>query len=926
MPDDPEHDIREKLIGFGEKSIHKSYFPQLRKRLEELELFHALLDHANDLVFLLDTNSGVVLEANLAAYKLLGFTRVDLGWKSLLNLFTLASHSPLRNGLGAMEDGETHEVLHVRPSGQRMFFELTLSSMTINGHRYTVGVARDITTRKQTEDALRESELQLRTLFEEAPIGIYTATTEGRYLSSNPANAAIHGCDSPEELMATVTDLTRDIYVDPARRETLVRRLRQEGAVKSFECLRKKKDGSPVWVSTSARLTKNPVTGQEIINGFSIDFTERRKAEQETQEAKDFLNQIVNSVGDPIFVKDDGHRLILINDALCILMGRPREDILERTDYDFFPKEQADGFWKYDNEVLETGEQNVTEEELTDASGTTHTIVTKKTRYIDGRGQRFVVGVIRDITARKQTELALQNSERKLASLMRNLPGMVYSCFNDADWTMTFVSEGAVELTGYSYEDLVQTHSVTYAACIHEADRDMVRTTVEEAVARHQPFQIEYRIRTRDGREKTVLERGLGVFSPEGLLLHLEGFIWDITERKQAERELEASEEKFRSIVESSPTAMYFYRLEADGRLVLTGVNPAADSVMGFPHQALLGKTLEAIFPGLDGTHVPGLFRQVARGEIGPQSYQGTYQDERVSAHHDVHVFRTGPDAIAVDILDVTERVRLQEMMIQSEKMASVGGLAAGMAHEINNPLSSILQAAQVSLMQLDPDVPANRAAAEECGCSLEVVRSYLEKRRVLKFLDGIQEAGKRAAQIVASMLEFSRKSDSRRAPADINAILDKSVELASTDYDLKKKYDFRHIDIVRHYDPTLPEVNCTRTEIEQVILNLLKNAAQAMAGHPPRQGAPTIVLRTARGAGTVRIEVADNGPGMAESVRRRVFEPFFTTKEPGQGTGLGLSVSYFIITSNHGGTIIVESEPGEGARFIIELPVEEKR
>ena len=271
---------------------------------------------------------------------------------------------------------------------------------------------------------------------------------------------------------------------------------------------------------------------------------------------------------------------------------------------------------------------------------------------------------------------------------------------------------------------------------------------------------------------------------------------------------------------------------------------------------------------------------------------------------------------------DVTERERLREMMIQSEKMASVGGLAAGMAHEINNPLSSILQAAQVCLMQLDPDVPANLAAAAECGCDLGTVRCYLEKRRVLKFLDGIREAGLRAAQIVASMLEFSRKSESRRMPADINAVLDKSIALAATDYDLKKKYDFRRIAIVREYEPGLPEVACIPTEIEQVVINLLKNAAQALAGHPPATGEPTIVLRTKRSNGGVRIEVEDNGPGMDEAVRRRVFEPFFTTKEPGQGTGLGLSVSYFIITANHGGTIGVESQPGGGALFGIDLPV----
>ena len=189
-----------------------------------------------------------------------------------------------------------------------------------------------------------------------------------------------------------------------------------------------------------------------------------------------------------------------------------------------------------------------------------------------------------------------------------------------------------------------------------------------------------------------------------------------------------------------------------------------------------------------------------------------------------------GVNGAVIRLDDVTERERLREMMVQSEKMASVGGLAAGMAHEINNPLSSILQAAQVCLMQCDPAIEANRKAAEACGCPMEALRCYIEQRRVVKFLEGIRDAGKRAAQIVSSMLEFSRKSESRRAPADLNEILEHSLALAATDYDLKKRYDFRHIEITRDYATDLPEVLCTRTEVEQVLLNLFKNAAQAMA------------------------------------------------------------------------------------------------
>lgn len=271
---------------------------------------------------------------------------------------------------------------------------------------------------------------------------------------------------------------------------------------------------------------------------------------------------------------------------------------------------------------------------------------------------------------------------------------------------------------------------------------------------------------------------------------------------------------------------------------------------------------------------------------------------------------------------DVTERRHMLDMMIQSEKMLSVGGLAAGMAHEINNPLSGIIQSSQVVLSRLGSDSKANQEAAEASGCTLLALREFVRRRDIRTMVEGIRESAVRSARIVADMLEFSRKSAPGETLVDVNSLLEKSLELSSADYDLKKKYDFRHITILRDYQDDLPLIGCSPSQIEQVLVNLLRNAAQAVAGGTVDGQPPRIMLRTSLSGKGVRIEVRDNGPGIPEVLRNRIFEPFFTTKSVGDGTGLGLSVSYFIVTSNHRGTFEMETPPEGGACFVVTLPV----
>ncbi len=271
---------------------------------------------------------------------------------------------------------------------------------------------------------------------------------------------------------------------------------------------------------------------------------------------------------------------------------------------------------------------------------------------------------------------------------------------------------------------------------------------------------------------------------------------------------------------------------------------------------------------------------------------------------------------------EIAERVQIQEKMIQTEKMLSVGRLATGMAHELNNPLAGMVQNTQVILNRISKELPRNRHAAEEDGVSMDSVRRYLEKRDIVKMLGSILEAGGRAASIVDNLLSFGRDSAPIRTAEDLAALMDRTVELAEKDYELKEKYRFGDIGITREYDPEVPPVPCDAPRLQQALLNLLRNGAQAMGEHGAADHPPRFILRLYRDNVTAVMEVEDNGPGMSEEVRKSCSDPFYTTRKVGKGPGLGLSVVYFIVVECHGGTLGVESLGEGGTRFIIRLPL----
>jgi PAS domain S-box-containing protein len=631
----------------------------------------------------------------------------------------------------------------------------------------------------------------------------------------------------------------------------------------------------------------------------------------------EMLRAIVDNAVDAILVIDAKGIVQMANPATERLFGYPPDRLIGENVKLLMPEPYRGSHDGYLRRYLDTGERRIIgigrEVSGRRSDGSIFPMHLSVTEVREGE-QPYFAGIIRDISEQRQAEERLRQSEAYMRLTLENAPIGIASA--DLEGRLLDVNPAFAELLGYRRDELV---GMSVGDITHPEDREETRRHFE-ALVRGEicRYELEKSYLRKDGGAIHVCARAGLIRDAEGRPMRVVGQVEDETEQREAARELQRMRAYLKNIIDSMPSLLV--GVDMQGRV--TEWNRSAERNTGIAAREALGRDFQALFPELAAQmhHVTEAIhnQRPIRTERLPLKKDGE------TRYADVMVYpllANGALGAVIRMDDITERIRIEQMMVQTEKMLSVGGLAAGMAHEISNPLSILMQSAQNVQRRLSKELPANRTVADALGLDLDILSRYLEERGVAEFIEGIQEAGTRASRIVADMLAFSRRSSSRLVPNRLDEMLEMALRLADSDYDLKKKFDFRQIEILRDYDLGLGEVRCDRTQIEQVILNLVKNAAHAMAdaGTPPPR---RIRLRTWREDGLACIEVQDNGPGMDEAIRKRAFEPFFTTKELGVGTGLGLSVSYFIITEQHKGSIRVSSRKGEGCRFTIRLPI----
>jgi PAS domain S-box-containing protein len=658
------------------------------------------------------------------------------------------------------------------------------------------------------------------------------------------------------------------------------------------------------------------------------DITARSRAQKELKAAHDFVTGIIDSIADPIFVKDQAHAYVAGNKAYCDLVGTPREQILGRNDYDYFPKEQVDVFWEKDDVVFQTEQENENEELLTDHRGQTSIIITKKTLYKNPEtGQKFLVGAIRDVSAMKRAEKALQYSNRLLSALMSNLPGMIYRCRNDENRTIEYASKGCTDLTGYAPADLIENNHHSLRSIIHPSDQPSVFEQLERAMKRRLPFQLTYRIVTATGLERWVIEHGSIEMIPDEERECVFGIILDITDRMLQEehrkRLMTAVEQAAESIVITS----------ADGTIEY--VNPAFTTNTGYELAESVGRNPRFLKSGKhEKEFYSQMWESLMRGEVWTGRITNRTKDGRlIEEESTISPVRDSSGRIVNYVAvrrDVTRLVELESQLRQAQKLEAVGSLAAGIAHEINTPIQFVGDNTHFLNDAFNDILSIVSHASKTCQFSCEqnsemkkalerIDLPYLEQeipRAINQTLEGVD----RVATIVRAMKDFSHPDKGEKSNIDINSALQTTLTVA--------RNEIKYVaDVKTEFDASLPPVPCYSGELNQVFLNILVNAAHAINDVVGSSGGRGLItVKTIQSGSDVIIAITDTGAGIKPENNHRIFDPFFTTKEVGRGTGQGLAIARNVICEKHGGSITFESELGKGTTFIVRLPVNENK
>ncbi len=621
------------------------------------------------------------------------------------------------------------------------------------------------------------------------------------------------------------------------------------------------------------------------------DITERKRMEREIREATKRFEKIAEMGEDGIIVFDEDSRIEFANQMAYEIMGLSKDQILGK---EFFSL-----IGKRDEEFLEEmvmrgegmGQKVCTEMSLQPPQGQIKEaeVCIAPTRSEDGRIKTYAY--IRDITERKKFEKELKESEEKYRNLFERVQHGLF--ISSKEGHFLDCNQALLDKLGYQDKEEFLRIDIAKDLYVNPEDRKTFQRLIEQ-----QGFvkDLEVEFKKKSGEKITVLLTAHTKRDEKGRIIGYEGLNIDISERKRMERELKEANEFLMNLIESSVDGIIVTNMKGD----ILIFNKGAENILGYKAEEVVGKmNIRSIYPPGVAKEVMEKLRNHEYGGLGRltsfpilhRRKDGELIEGDLSAS--VIYDEEGKEIASVGIFkDLRERLgierelqKTQQALLQSEKLAAMGRLTSQIAHELNNPIYGIMNTLELLKTEIPPE----------------------NKRR--KILELALSETQRLAEMLRNMLSFSKPEEEKRRPIKMNELIGGILLV------MEKQMRESNIKVETAFDDEIPEVMASTNQMRQVMLNILKNAKEAM----PKGG--TLTVRTSKEDKHVLIHVQDTGVGIPEEIRDKIFEAFFTTKQKVKGVGLGLSVCYGII-KDHGGEIKVESEEGKGTTFTIRLSI----
>ncbi len=705
------------------------------------------------------------------------------------------------------------------------------------------------------------------------------------------------------------------------------------------ECIRS--DGTPLRVSWSNKRIGLPDGGYEILS-VGNDVTRRWQAEQEFARSEEEYRRIVETVNEGIWSVDSDFCTTFVNRRLCDMLGYVPDEMLGRRLDSFMTKEDvaaanADGAANFMGRQAGLYERRFARR---DGSVLWALVSAMPIMHADGSFGGFLA-TLTDITEQKQTVQHIQQSETKFHALFEHMMQGVF--YQSSDGTLTDINQAGLNMLGLSMQEFLQRTSYSAGWKVVDEnevpippDRHPSMLALKTAQPVHDRLIGVYRETSRELVWMIVDAIPLfydGGGAPDAVFVTLH----DVTARLMTQKKLIAreqevlrlfaeaqrsrkvllsimeddrlvhdallheSEERFRSVVETATDAII--TVDINGKIVVW--NRAATQVFGYEYDEIIGGSFAVLLPeDIQDQHIIGILKAIESGvlpsPLNVSEVVGLKKDGRefpaeiafgVVVHKDTRL-------ITAIVRDITERKLIEQEALRTAQLVSIGELAAGVAHEINNPIMGVINYAQILLNKLSKQ-----------GGETDIPEKIIKE-------------GTRIAGIVSNLLNFSRSAAENMSAVTVRAVFDPSFQL------VQKLFQKAEVKVDIRLDDGLPCVLVRAQKMQQVFINLLSNALYALNLRFPESHADKKIeiwseeLKDSSGS-FVRVVFLDHGCGIAPEHLARICNPFFTTKPTGQGTGLGLSISHTIV-KEHGGRLLFESESGQYTQVMVDLPAEQ--